>query len=51
MLFSIMAAPVCISTNSAQGFTSLPTFVTCKLSDDSHSDTYKVTVYCGSDLH
>ena len=50
MLFSTVAAPTYIPTNSAQGSlfsTSLPTFVTCRLFDDSHSDRCEVISHMG----
>ena len=31
--------------------TSLPTFVTCVVFDDSHFDRYEVIFHCGFDLH
>ena len=43
ILFSIVAIPTYIPTNSVKGFhfsTSLPTFVTCLLFDNSHSEMW-----------
>ena len=54
ILFSIVAAPIDIPTNSVQGFlflNILPTFVIRVLFDDSHSDRCEVILHCGSDLH
>ena len=55
MLFSAVAAPIYIPTNSVQDFqvysTSLPTFVIYGLFDDSCSDRYEVISRCGFDLH
>ena len=52
ILFSTEAAPVCIPTNSAQGFpssTSSPT-LTSFLADNSRSNRREATPHCGSDL-
>ena len=54
ILFSIVAAPVYISTNSAQGFPFLhilPTLIISCLFDNSHSDRCEVIPHCGFDLH
>ena len=54
ILFSILAAPIHIPTNSAWGFPFPPIlaiFVICRLFDDSHSDSCEVIAHCGFDLH
>ena len=54
VLLSTVAVPAYIPTNGVQGFpfpTSLPTFVTCVVFDDSHFDRYEVIFRCGFDLH
>ena len=54
ILFSIVAMPIYIPTNSAQAFvffTSLSTFVICGLFDDSHSDRCKEISHCDFNLH
>ena len=54
MLFSIVAAPVYIPTNSAQGFPFLYilTNICYFLSfDNSHSYRCEMTSHCGFDLH
>ena len=54
VLFPIVAAPIYICTKGAQGFlfsTSLPTLVIFCLSDNGHSDRYKVMPHCGLDLN
>jgi len=53
-MFSTMAAPVCIPTNSTQGFlfsTSSPTFIVSFVFDFSHSDRCEVILHHGFDLH
>ena len=53
-MFSIVAKPIYIPTNNAQGFvfsTSLPTLVISYLLDDRHSNRYEVRSHCGFDLH
>ena len=53
VLFSTVAVPVSIPSNSVQGSffsTSLPMFVICILFDDSHSDRYEVISHCSSDF-
>ena len=53
ILFSIVAAPVCILTNSAQGFPSLHILagpVVCSFIDDNHSDRCGVSSHCGFNL-
>ena len=54
ILFSIVAMPIYIPTNSAQAFVffiSLSTFVICGLFDDSHSDRCKEISHCDFNLH
>ena len=54
ILFSRVASPTHIPTNSVPGFifsTSSPTFVTCRLYDDSHFDRCEVISYSGFNLH
>ena len=54
ILFSTVAAPIYIFTNSTQGFpflTSLPIFVVCRFFDDGHSDPCEVIPHCSFDLH
>ena len=54
ILFSTVSAPIHIPTNSEQESslfsTSSPTFITCGLFDDSHSDRCEVISHCGSDV-
>ena len=53
-LFSIVAVPVDIPTNSAGGFPFLhtpPAFVICGLINDGHSDWCEVVSYVSFDLH
>ena len=47
ILYSIVAAPIYIPTNSIGGFSFLHTLsiIICRLFDDGHSDWYKV-IYC-----
>ena len=50
MLFSIVAVPIYIPTNSARGFPFLHTlsaFVVCRFFDDGHSDWCEVMPHCG----
>ena len=54
ILFSIVAGPVYIPTNSAQVllfFTFSPTLVICCLFDNSHSNRCEMISHCGFDLH
>ena len=54
ILFSIVAAPIYILISSAQGSLfskSLPEFVICRLSEDSHSDRCELISHCGFNLH
>ena len=54
ILFSIVAAPIDLPTNSVGGsfrFTSSPAFIICRLSDDGHSKWYELGPYCNFDLH
>ena len=54
MLFSIIAVPVYIPINTAQGFPFFQTFAYKLLShmfDSSDSNICKVIFYCGFDLH
>ena len=55
MLFSKVAASICIPTNSTWGFfffsTSLPIFVFSCVFDFSHSDRCEVIYPCAFDLH
>ena len=54
VLFSIMAVPICIPTNSVQGLlfsTSLPKTVNFWLFDNSHPNGCEVISCCGFDLH
>ena len=54
MLFSIVVAPIYFSTSMYRDSlfpTSSPTFVICRLFDDSHSDRCEVMSHCGYDLH
>ena len=53
LLFSIVAAPVYIPTNSAEGFLfiqSLPTFIVCRLISDGCSDQCEVVPHCDFNL-
>ena len=53
ILYSLMAAPVYIPTNSVQGFHFLhilSIFVICGLFDDSHFKRHEVIDHCGFDL-
>ena len=51
-MISIMATPIHISTNSAQGFFLLHNLISYLLSfDDNHSNSSEVKSYCGFDLH
>ena len=53
-LFSIVAVPVCIPTNSVRRFllsTPSPAFIVCRLFDDGHSDWHEMILHCGFDLH
>ena len=50
----IVAAPVCIPTNSALGFpfsTTSPAVVVCLFLYDGHSDRCEVASHCGFNLH
>ena len=54
MLFSTLAAPVCIPASTAQRFPFphiLAMLVICGLSEDSHPDRCEVVSHCGLDLH
>ena len=54
ILFSIVAAPIYIPTNSVQGFlfsTAPSVFVICRLFDDGHSDGCEALSDCDCDLH
>ena len=54
ILFSTVAAPVYIPTNTVGGFLFLHTFssnVICRLFDDGHSDWCEVVPHCSFDLH
>ena len=54
MLFSMVATPICLPTNSVQGFPFLHIFASiCRLwsFDDGHSDEHGVISHCGFDLH
>ena len=54
ILFSTVAAPVCIPTNSALGFlfsTSLPALVVCWFVYDGHSDWCEMVSHWGFSLH
>ena len=54
ILFSIVTVSIYIPTNSVLGFlfyTSLPTFVICRLFDDSHFDGYDMMSHWGFHLH
>ena len=54
ILFSTVAAPIYVPTNSVQGFPFLHIVANiCYLCsfDDSHSDRCEVTYHCGFDLH
>ena len=54
ILFSIVAAPINILTNSVLGFpflNILATFVICRLFDDSLLDRYEMIFHSGFDLH
>ena len=53
-LFSMVAIPVFIPTNSVRGFpfsTPSPAFIACRLLDHCHSDWCEVVPHCGFDLH
>ena len=53
-LFSIVAVLVCIPTNSVKGFlfsTPSPTFIVCRLFDESHSDQHEMVPHCGFHLY
>ena len=53
-LFSIVAVPVFIPTNSVRRFlfsTPFPTFIVCRLFDDRHSDWCELIPHCGFDFH
>ena len=54
ILFSIVAAPIHIPTNSVQGLlfsTFLPAFAICRPFDDSQFNRYEVISHCGFDFH
>ena len=55
ILFSIVAVPVYIPTNSVGGLPLLhipsPAFIICRLFDDGHSDWYEVIPHCGFNWH
>ena len=54
MLFSTLAAPVCIPTNSALGFPFLHNITStcvCGFVYDGHSDWCEVVSRCGFNLH
>ena len=51
ILFSTVAAPICIPTNSVQGFPFLHSLANTCLFDDSLLDKCEVLSHCGSDLH
>ena len=53
-LFSIVAVPVCIPTNSERRFllsTPSPKFIVCRLFDDGHSYWREMIPHCDFDLH
>ena len=54
ILFSILAVPICIPTNSAEGFP-LPHIIAntyyLVFFDNSHSNRCEMISHCGSDLH
>ena len=50
MMFSTMAAPAYILTNSSLFSTPSPSFVICRLLNDGHSDQYEVLSHCSFDL-
>ena len=51
ILFSIVAAPTYIPTNSSLFSSSSPVFVICRLFNDGHSDWCEVVPHCRFDLH
>ena len=54
ILFSILATPTYIPTNSVGGFPfskPCPEFVICRLFDGGHSDLYEIVPHCSFDLH
>ena len=54
IMFSTVAAPVCIPTNSALGFpfpTSSPTLVVCWFINDSHTDRCEMKSHCSFNFH
>ena len=54
MMFFMLAVPIYIPINSAQGFlfsTSLSGFVILCIFDNSHPNRYEVISHCGFDLH
>ena len=54
ILFSIMAAPIYIPSNSAREFPFLhilTTFILCRLINDGHADRHEVAPHCSLDLH
>ena len=54
ILFSTLAAPIYIPTNSVGGFsfsTPSPAFLICRLFNDCHSDWCQVVPHCSFDLH
>ena len=53
-VFSIVAVPVYIPTNSARAFlfsTSSPAFIVCRLFDGGHSKWCEVIFHCSFDFH
>ena len=53
MLFSIVDAPICIPTDSVEGFCFLHTFsnIICRFFNNGHSDWCEVVTHCSLDLH
>ena len=53
MLFSIVDAPICIRTDSVEGFCFLHTLsnIICRFFNDGHSDWCEVVTHCSLDLH
>ena len=54
ILFSVLAAPIYLPTNSVEGFPFLHTISSifiCRLFNDDYSDQYEVILHCSFDLH